>query len=248
MNIKKLHLNNLCNNEHFYFMNDFKRLMDIDPCILPGIGTLYSGFSEFFANEAEILNVSRKSILTKAMLDVNKRRGIIFRGLCLAVNSAVKHFDITKQDAAKQLQIILKTHGNINRKNNQSRSASYIHLVYVFQEDQAANSNLSGINDWINEMQQLNSEYTALENQRYDEKSAKSPLKMTRVRTQVDASYRNIINKINALIIVNDDTTYSDFVSELNLRIDHFRQTMAIRKGRSAKKHKKENAGDEINV
>ena len=56
---------------------------------------------------------------------------------------------------------------------------------------------------------------------------------MKQVRVEVDGAYRTVVDKINALIIVNGEAPYVDFVNKLNLRIDEYTNNLAIYKGRT---------------
>jgi len=58
---------------------------------------------------------------------------------------------------------------------------------------------------------------------------------MKDARVLVDAAYNIIINRINALIVINGDAVYATFVGELNLRIEHYNNLIAQRKGRNGK-------------
>ena len=53
---------------------------------------------------------------------------------------------------------------------------------------------------------------------------------MKEVRLEVDAAYRTIVSRINALIIVTGEAPYAEFVKELNARIGRA-QDAASRKG-----------------
>ena len=58
---------------------------------------------------------------------------------------------------------------------------------------------------------------------------------MKEVRNKLDASYKTIVSRINALIIVNGETAYCDFVTELNICIESYKLNLAQRQGRNDK-------------
>jgi len=78
-----------------------------------------------------------------------------------------------------------------------------------------------------------------LKESRYSEDASKTQLVMKEARTKVDASYRAMVTRINALIIVNGDAAYKTFVNELNARIDSSNLIIAQRQGRNAKDNTK---------
>lgn len=57
---------------------------------------------------------------------------------------------------------------------------------------------------------------------------------MRKVRVEVDEAYRIMVKKINALIIVNGEAPYVDFVNKLNQRIEAYTTNLAIYKGKIA--------------
>jgi hypothetical protein len=56
---------------------------------------------------------------------------------------------------------------------------------------------------------------------------------MKEVRIDVDEAYRTLVNKINALIIVNGEAPYVEFVNKLNQRIEAYTNNLALYKGRA---------------
>lgn len=244
MNIKKLHLNNLRNNEHMSFMCDFKKLVDDNTATLLGIDNQYPAFLVLLANETEAIDALRASIHTKTLIEIDKKRKNIFRGLSHNVISASKHFDPSTQKAAKRLQVVFNTFGNINRKNNLEKTASYTNLLHKLQSDYTTEVTITGIEGWLAQLQILNNEYIDTDFKRIDQYATKTPLKMTVVRREIDTTYRQLTARINALIIVNGQNTYSNFVLELNLITDGYRKTLAIRKGRKAAKKQSKEANE----
>ena len=89
--------------------------------------------------------------------------------------------------------------------------------------------------DWIAELERLNNAFIALEATRNSEEANRTELRMKTVRVDVDAAYNKIIKRINALIIVNGEAPYADFVKELNARIARAQDSIALSKGQAAK-------------
>ena len=63
---------------------------------------------------------------------------------------------------------------------------------------------------------------------------------MKETRVAVDQCYHEIVERINALIIVNGATAYASFVNELNARIGAYNQMLALRKGKKDAKDDKQ--------
>ena len=89
--------------------------------------------------------------------------------------------------------------------------------------------------DWIDELERQNNVFIVLEATRNSEDAKKSDLRMKQVRVVVDAAYSKIVKRINALIIVNGEAPYTEFVRELNVRIGRAQDSMALIKAQTAK-------------
>ena len=90
---------------------------------------------------------------------------------------------------------------------------------------------LLALNEWVDELQTANNKFVDIKNERYTEESSKTSLRMKKVRTEIDALYKEIVNRINAQILLNGDTNYKDFVSALNQRIENVKLVLAKRRG-----------------
>jgi len=55
-------------------------------------------------------------------------------------------------------------------------------------------------------------------------------------RAACDAAYRTLVEKVNALAVVNGETAYADFIDQLNVAVDAAKATLSSRSTRAAKK------------
>ena len=88
--------------------------------------------------------------------------------------------------------------------------------------------------DWIAELERLNNTFVTLTADRNSEEASRTELRMKEVRIKADAAYKAIVERVNALIVVNGDANYTEFVKEMNTRIgraqDSIAQSRATRK------------------
>ena len=66
-----------------------------------------------------------------------------------------------------------------------------------------------------------------MKNNRYSTEAAKTILRMKQERVKTDAIYRQITERINALIVVEGEAAYAGFVNELNKRIEGYDNTIS---------------------
>ena len=235
MKIMKVKSEKLRNEEHFQFQTEFKDLVDSFTPVTLGIETAYAAYLPLYANEAEALDVIRKSAVTDEIADADHLRDLTYRGLCDTVKGATKHFLPAKQEAAERVQVAIDHFGNINTKPYNEQTASINTLVNDLETEYADDVAALNIQDWIAELKANNEAFEALMDERYSDDAGKTQLKMKDVRKEIDEAYATITDRIDALGIVNGTETYAPFVKELNKRVEKFNNTLAIRKGRNAK-------------
>ncbi|MFZ4548865.1 MAG: DUF6261 family protein, partial [Bacteroidales bacterium] len=181
------------------------------------------------------------SMLTDDIAEADDLRDNTFIGLCDAIKSAGRHFRPEVQQAASRLQVIIGNHSNLIRKSYDEETAAINSLINDFNTVGAADVAIIGLTDWVNELQANNNAFDDLKKGRYTEEAGKTQLQMKEVRLQLDEAYHAIVNRINALIVVNGETAYSNFVNELNQRVESYSKLVAQRRGRNSKNPPLEN-------
>lgn len=247
MKIQKIHLINLRNEEHYQFQTDFKGLVDRYTPAALGIEVAYAVYLVLYGDEGTALDMIRKSAVTEKITEADLLRDFTFRGLRDAIKAAGNHFNPSVKEAAARLQVALNHYGNLTLKPYDEETAAIAALIADLRTTYAPDATLTGINDWINELQTNNTAFDTLKKERYTEEAGKTQLRMKEVRTEIDATFRTITERINALIIVNGEATYAEFVNELNQRIENYQNLLAQRQGRNAKKDDDEKEAPETN-
>jgi hypothetical protein len=235
MKTSKINLSNLHNEEHFQFQTEFKDSVTKAGAETLQISEAFSIFLLIYAQELEALQVIRKSATTEQLANADTERDIIFRGLADAIKSALNHFSAEKRAAAGRVQILLDQYGNVARKPYDDETAAISKLVSESQNGYATDVEILGLSDWFNELNAKNQAFDVLMKSRYSEDAAKTDLRMKQVRIEVDAAYRAITNRLDALMLINGTTGFEGFVNELNSRVDRYDNILAQRKGRNAK-------------
>jgi hypothetical protein len=131
-------------------------------------------------------------------------------------------------------------YGNVTKKNYDEETAAINSLITDLNSTYSTDVATLGIAGWLTELKANNDAFDALMKSRYTEEATKTQLRMKQVRKEVDKAYDTIVNRINALIIVNGLRPYAAFVNELNERVDKYNLIIAQREGRNAKGDKPE--------
>lgn len=235
MKITEFALSRLRNEEHFQFHTSFRDLVVETKATNLKIEALFAVYQPQLASELESLDVVRKSSISEDLIVADADRDNGFRGMCDAVKSGLNHYDANVQAAAKRLQILLDTYGNLAAKNYDAETGGIISLLNDLNSGYLADATTLGLAGWINELRTKNKAYDDLKNNRYSAEASKTILRMKEERVKTDNIYRQIIERINALIIVEGETAYAGFVNELNKRIEGFDNTVTLRRAKAKK-------------
>jgi hypothetical protein len=235
MEIRIVRKSKLRNEEHFQYGTEFKDLIIKSTPAMLGIVTEYAAYEPLHIGEGVALDVIIKSGFTIVIEDADLKRNTTFRGVKGAVKSAAKHFSTEKKQAAGRVQLVFDHYGNVTKKSHNEETAAINSLITDLNNDHAADVATLGIADWLTELKANNDAFDALMKSRYTEEANKTQLRMKQIRMEVDKAYDTIVNRINALIIVNGARAYTAFVNELNERVDKYNLIVAQREGRNSK-------------
>ena len=236
MKVESLHLNNQRNAAHYQFQTDFNQtVIKYTPQAL-GIVEAYAAYLLLYQDEGVALVSISKSATTDQIGIADHDRDMTFRGLVDSVSSKLNHFNTAVRDAAKRVMVILDGYGNLAPKPNDEESGLISSLIADLKSKLPADLTLLGINDWIAELERQNNVFIALQASRNSEEASRTELRMKQVRIEIDAAYRKIVERINALIVVNGEAPYTEFVKEINVRIARANDAIAQSKGRAASK------------
>ena len=116
MKVEKIDLHSLRNDEHFQFNTEFRDMVKVaDPEKLK-VKPQFDAYLPLYAQEDEALKKIMKSAITADIEAADHVRDLTFRGISDAAKSALRHFKPETQAAARRLQVLFDTYGNVARK------------------------------------------------------------------------------------------------------------------------------------
>jgi len=235
MEIEKLKISNLRNEEHYNFNLDFSGLVAQHTAAALGVETKLPAYLAALGKEHQALNTVQASATTEEITDADAQRDDTTRGLVGSIKLALNHFDAEVRKSAKKLKLLLDTYGEIATKPYDQETASITKLVSDLEGAYASDVAALGIAGWVLGLKNQNIAFDNLKKQRYDESTIKPQQNLKDARIETDTCYRAIIKRIEALIEINGETAYAPFVLALNQRIDNYQKVLAQRQGRNAK-------------
>jgi hypothetical protein len=229
------------NDAHFQYQTEFKTLVESVGAESLKIGPQFAEWAPLYAAEDEALKKIVKSEFTAKIQEADKARDDTFSGMAEISRACLKHHNPDVREAAKRLKILLDTYGNIDRKPLNEQTSAIGNILQELKGKYAHDAYSVGISEWVAELEMRNEMFISLTQERFDEAAAKTSVTMAEARAEIDKQYRIIVQRINALVIVEGPEAYENFANRLNVVIDKYAAALSRQKGRAGKK---ENGGD----
>ena len=140
--------------------------------------------------------------------------------------------------------LIDTTYGNIAKKPLYQETAAITNILQDFRGAYTADVQTVGLTAWIQELAANNDEFERINRERYNEIAARTELVLKEVRAQVDAAYRAIAERINALAVLEPSETVETFIRKLNVIIKKYNDLLAQQQGQRKTKGKAPEGGE----
>lgn len=229
MKINKLDFSKLSNSSHVQFFTEVEKLFQQVSGRL-GVDDLHSRFASLLAHEIKLFKAEKGSATSEALAEADQKRDELFRGFSLLTEANLDHPDEAKKQAARRIISVVERFGNPRRLPYNDETAvlnSFIREIENKCGDDLAQ--ISGV-EWIKELKRVNTDFEKLSDVRYAELTARSADTMREARLRVEPIYKQLCERINALIIIEGAEPYTDFVRNMNLRIEYYKNAMAVQK------------------
>ena len=225
MKISTIKFGFLRNEAHYQFLLLIKKLFEAYPNVAGIVSTLLAPFCALLVLEGKLVDAVRGSKYTKQLAETDERLDRALVGLNAAINAALHHPDPAFVKAAEQLKTRLNAfRGEIDRKAYEEESAAVKILVADLQGSYAPQVSTLGLGVWVSEIIAAQTLFEQIFLQRSAERAALPKDKLTDVKKQIAAAYRQIIERIDAYTVMNGDSVTGVFISRLNDEIAYFNE------------------------
>ncbi len=227
----------LQNAEHFQFHSDVLKLVsETTPSALKSEEQC-AAYAAVFASEGEIMRRIAESAITKQVGMGDIARDRIFRGLMALHKANLNHFDDKVRAAAARVDPVFRNFSDMAGKALAMQCAETHSMIKELKERHADDCIVLGLGQWLNELDMQNRAVQELMHNRYEETAAQSKLVLREVRLQVDAAYKTLTKRVDALQLIEGEAEgapYADFIATLNAIVDRAALIIAQRRGRAA--------------
>jgi hypothetical protein len=233
---------NLPNDTHFQFYTELLALYERYKAGLLNFEQLFLVLFTLYGDEDTALKKIAKSSLTADLQDADRFRDELWRAMVYLLKAALLHYDREVRKAAAHIKIVFDTYGDVTRKSLDDESSAIYNFLQDMRGKYLKDATKAGLApEWLDEAETANTTVSTLMRERYGETAAQTDIAMKTARLRVDDAYSNIVDCINAAILMEGKEKYREFVTELNVIIKRYADIQAQRKGRAAaKKEKKE--------
>jgi hypothetical protein len=265
MKVIRFNVRNLRNEEWFQLLSDFKKAVGPKAAELT-IEDLFVLFILLYDKTDKVLELLNKSVYTQEMEDADNGRDHLFSGLYATVKAALNQPNALKHAAARRLNILLDHYKKaILNGNYNAESAAIYNLLQDLRGEYAADVNLLILTDWVEALAETEEQFLAIRDQRFDESAAKPKAELRQLRLQTEPVYQSILNVLDAKLLaaglggntLDDDDDDNNvpasstgnviyaFVLKWNETAKKYRNLLAQRQSRAAKKQKPESDAPE---
>ena len=217
MKIEKINLLHLRNDAHFQFHTEFRDLVVQQNPLTLKIKPQFDSYLPLYNRVDDALKKIVKSEFTAKIHEADKARDEIYLGMAETVAATLRHFNPNVRQAAERLKILFDTYGNVvNKPLNEETSAIY-NILQELKGKYTADAESIGITQWVTELETRNQTFEGLVKERFDETAARTTdIVMKQARAQLDDVYKTIVERINALAVVEGVASYEAFIKTMN--------------------------------
>ena len=236
LKIKAVRTVHMRNDEYFLFYTSVGNLINKYGAAALKIEAQYVEIVPLFEDVDSALKKITMSAITLEIKKADKISDSIFRGMTDGYKAALNSSNAQKVEAANRLKPVFVTYGNLAAKPTKEQPAGIINMLQELTGKYAADCQTIGITEQVAALAESNNRVIELMGNRIFETSIRSNVVLKEARQKLDAAYRKIVERINALVVVEGPANYEAFINELNADIDKYNNTIAQRAGIAAAK------------
>ncbi|MDR2805322.1 MAG: DUF6261 family protein [Dysgonamonadaceae bacterium] len=236
MKIKRIKLNYLRNEEWFNFFTEFKSFVQQATPGALNIEALFTAFVALYAQADESLEILRKSSYTAEIVHLDSLRDRTYRGLVEIVRSGLHHYSETHAAAAERIKPLFDHYGDLSGKSYNEETAGIYNLLQELRGQYAPQVATLALEGWINELERNNQAFESAILARNAESADKTTdVILLDIRRKTDRCYLDIVERIEALMLIHGEAYFAVFVKTLNTNIERYLNVLSRRCGHGNK-------------
>lgn len=158
------------------------------------------------------------------------------------VTDMTNHPNLDLASMAKTVLFLYDKYGDPTNKSQDEESSSLYNLMQDLDALEEGVLESIHFTEWYEYLKACQDEFLAADKLRAEEKMAKETGAIKTAQTEANQAYRELVDVVNALVLVNGETPYAEFIDFVNVQIA---DKKAVVKSRSTKSANKKAEGEE---
>lgn len=177
--------------------------------------------------------------MTESLVEADRIRDDCWNGLHMFADAMLLFPKVEAKEAAKRIKAILATYGDPRRLPYLQENGAIDNLITDLQTEKAtADLVLIHAADWLTELKKYETQFLTLFGERNAQNAIQENGAVKKARKASDVAYGQLIQVVNALVLIDGENAYLPFINEMNELIAYQRIVFSRRKATAEKKPK----------
>ena len=222
--INSISLERMSNGSHFLFITDTVGLATADAKVKTKVTAELTALQTALKAEDDALALSKANLLSGEIKTLDAERDKHYKALRKAITFFLNHPDAQLVKAAARLEQLLKDY-NIDPKMQLDRETGLLlNLISDLETKSAADVTALALTPVVQAMKQANDKLREVTRARANDRAVQIVGQLKQAQHASDEAYRTLIQKVNALAVVEGEADYADFISKMNEQVKHYKQ------------------------
>ena len=222
--INSISLERMSNGSHFLFITDTVGLATADAKVKTKVTAELTALQTALKAEDDALALSKANLLSKEIKAIDAERDKHYKALRKAITFFLNHPDAELVKAAARLEQLLKDY-NINPAMQLDRETGLLlNLISDLETKSAADVTALALTPVVQAMKQANDKLREVTRARANDRAVQIVGQLKQAQHASDEAYRTLVQKVNALAVVEGEADYADFISKMNEQVKHYKQ------------------------
>ena len=222
--INGIDLAHMKSGAHFLFITDTVGLATADAKVKTKVTAELTALQTALKAEDDALALSKANLLSKEIKAIDAERDKHYKALRKAITFFLNHPDAELVKAAARLEQLLKDY-NINPAMQLDRETGLLlNLISDLETKSAADVTALALTPVVQAMKQANDKLREVTRARANDRAVQIVGQLRQAQHASDEAYHTLVQKVNALAVVEGEADYADFISKMNEQVKHYKQ------------------------
>ena len=228
--IKSIDAGHMNNGAHFTYMTNVLNRAETDEHIKVDAATQVADLKAALAMEDKYFKTSDKNLKTDIIAAADAERDKLSRNFLKTLKALMNMPDETIANSAKALVQMFIDYELDPDAQLDKQTGILLNMVGDWEGKHAQDVTNTNTGKYVELIKAANERVHSLMVERSDEEKEVPVGALKSARKQTDIAYRALVKMVNALIMVNGETDYADFVKFLNYEIKRYKEEVLNQK------------------